>query len=150
MACFEGLIRSATSNDTDAIFGILETIACAIPLKLDRPGNREKILSCVGRCCRNGHSYVAELDGQIVGFLLADVSGSGHVELPYGGVSKDFRERGAFSALMSRIKRDGRPIIAKVHRHNKSKMADRLKRYGFSYDGENSNAVQTSFTFVGT
>jgi ribosomal protein S18 acetylase RimI-like enzyme len=149
MAGFEGLIRSATSNDTDAILGILETIACAIPLKLDRPGNREKILVCIDRCCRNGYSYVAELDGQIVAFLLADVYGSGRVELPYGGVSKDFRGRGAFSALMSRIKRDGRSISAKVHRDNKSKMADRLKRHGFSYDGENSNAVQTSFTFVG-
>jgi hypothetical protein len=43
MVTFQNVIRVATPNDSDAIFGVLKAIAPTIPLKLEDPERREKV-----------------------------------------------------------------------------------------------------------
>jgi ribosomal protein S18 acetylase RimI-like enzyme len=145
MASFQGEIRPANLNDIDHIFRVLEAIAWAIPLELEGLERREKILACIGQCCCLGCSYIAEMNGQVIGFLLVEEGASGGLVLPYGGVSKEYQRRGAFTALISEVKKRGQPIRARVRHDNKSAMVDHLKKYGFRC--EDFNAVQSTFTF---
>lgn len=131
--------RLATANDAPGIFAVLEEVAAEIPVLLDLPERRSKVLGQIQACCASGETWVALDRGRtIVGFLLAEPDqlerfhqNNNALHLPYGGVRGSHRGRRIFPSLAEKIMEKGVPRTATVKRANKSDMLSRLLKLGF-------------------
>jgi hypothetical protein len=135
--------RLATSDDVSKVFDLLVEVAPEIPLHVHIPENKDAALNCVERCCASGETWIAlDRDNQIVGFLLAepDLLQRFHrenqaLELPYGGVREGHRGHHIFPDLVATIMAKRFPLTATVKHANKSDMASRLTKRGFTKVG---------------
>jgi hypothetical protein len=97
---------------------------------------------------------MAMIDAASEGILLANNAGSfsqrvipirygiTDISLRYVGVSADSRRRGIFAALVEKMKADGVPLTASVLHGNRSAMADRLVKSGFSKAGSDAKEAK--------
>jgi predicted N-acetyltransferase YhbS len=82
-------------------------------------------------------SWVAfDADGNIVGYALAEAFDQETLKLAYLGVSKAARNQRVSSALISKLKEIGAPIITDVRSNNKSSMVERFEHFGFVKCGD--------------
>lgn len=78
-----------------------------------------------------GLSWVAiDASDSVVGYALA-YSHDNTIYLEYLGVSKAARGEHISTALVSKLKETGAPIITDVRPDNKSSMVERFLRFGF-------------------
>jgi hypothetical protein len=108
---------------------------------LDTPERQDAIRGIIVECRKSGKSWVAvDENGSVVGFVLArgDLHESGAISLRYVGVSADSRRRGIFGTLVEKMKADGVPLTASVLHGNRSAMADRLVKSGFTKAGSDA------------
>jgi hypothetical protein len=100
----------------------------------------------IEECHTSGKSWVAtDKDGTVVGFALArgDFHDPPAISLRYIGVSANSRRSGIFATLMNKLKANGVPLTASVLHSNRSDMANRLVKIGFTKVG--SDTKQTKF-----
>lgn len=128
-------IRSATSDDLEAIMTALERLSDEIPVKMER---RQILRQIVAECCKQKSWVALDEAGHLAGFLLGKTCtdrpgyvGDGFTLL-YGGVLAGYRKQGLFFCLLSKAKELKRPLDASVSHENKSGMAARLAREGFT------------------
>jgi hypothetical protein len=141
--------RLAVSSDVEWIFGVLEEVAPEIPLQLTAKA-REIIISRAVQCCNFKESCVAvDHASRIVGFLLAEPDkmerfyhDNQALHLPYGGVTKSLRKRGAFQKLIEMVMSRQVPLTATVKRANQCGMAVRLMKIGFTKISSNAQEDQ--------
>jgi N-acetylglutamate synthase-like GNAT family acetyltransferase len=141
--------RMASRDDETDILAVLEEVAPEIPVSLDTPESQEKIKTVITQCHASGESWVAiDADGTVVGFALAklDLHERGAISLRYIGVSGKSRRRGIFATFMEKLKAKDAPLTASVLHTNKSAMADRLVKNGFTKVG--SDATETKLRWV--
>jgi hypothetical protein len=132
--------RLATANDADAIFALLDAVAAEIPVLLDLPERRRRVLEQVRVCSGAGESWIAvQSHNRVVGFQLVEPDqlerfhhNNQALHLPYGGVSSSHRGQRIFSTLAGKIMAKGVQLTATVKRANKSDMASRLLKLGFT------------------
>jgi N-acetylglutamate synthase-like GNAT family acetyltransferase len=127
--------RVASRDDETDILAVLERVAPEIPVLLDTPQRQDAIRGIIVECRKSGKSWVAvNADGRVVGFVLAraDFHEKQAISLRYIGVSGDSRRQGIFAALMEKLKSNGVPLSASVLHNNRSAMADRLVKIGFT------------------
>jgi ribosomal protein S18 acetylase RimI-like enzyme len=126
--------RVATFDDETDILDVLEEVAPEIPVLLDTKEKKDNICIVIVQCRRSGKSWVAVRDdGKVVGFALAQQYFDGEpIDLPYIGVSTEARRRGIFTTLVEKLKANGVPLTATVLHNNRSAMADRLAKTGFT------------------
>jgi hypothetical protein len=132
--------RVATLNDAAQILSILEEVAPEIPVALDNPEAREVVISRIKQCCSFGETCVAaNRTNRIVGFLLVEpeemerfLHDNQALHLPYGGVTKTWRNQGTFQNLIEMVMSRHAPLTATVKRENRCKMAPRLIKIGFT------------------
>jgi N-acetylglutamate synthase-like GNAT family acetyltransferase len=127
--------RVATFDDETDILDVLEEVAPEIPVLLDTQDKKDKICTIIIQCCRmSGKSWVAVSDdGKVVGFALAQQYFQDEpIALPDIGVSAHARGRGIFATLMEKLKANGVRLTANVLHGNRSAMADRLAKIGFT------------------
>jgi hypothetical protein len=142
-------IRLAGPGDASAILAILVEVAREIPV-LTAPEARWTLLATrVDATCRAGLSRVAIDDrGAVVGFLLVEpdqaerfLSDNGALHLPYAGVARAHRGRGALRGLIAAVMEERVPLTVTVKRTNTSSMVDRLKHLRFSISEERDDEV---------
>jgi|SRR5215831_4452550 len=97
-------IRLADASDSEAIFSILDEVACHVPVDLSTPEHVKALKSQINDCCHDGLSFVAvDEDGAVVGFQLAKriryYEDDTYIHLTYGGLT------GAASATSRRARR---------------------------------------------
>ncbi len=68
---------------------------------------------------------------KLVGYALAEPHDRQTLSLIYLGVSKAARGQHISTALVSKLKESGAPIVADVQSDNKSSMLERFERFGF-------------------
>jgi len=132
--------KRATKNNVSAIFTVLEEIASEIPVCLDTPERKNLTFERVQKCSESGETWIAlSRDNQVVGFLLAEPDQQERffhdnqaLHLPYGGVSESYRGQHIFLTLVEKIMAKGVPLTGTVKRTNKSDMAGRLLKLGFT------------------
>lgn len=137
--------KIAKSLDADEVFSVLREVSGKIPLALDTEEVQETLLGSVRKLCGNGVSLIASSDGQVIGFLLAkldeyrcfqDRDQRQWLHICYIGVTKNWRRKGPFPALMADIMALGLPLSAEVKHANKSGMAKKLVDcFGFRMEG---------------
>jgi ribosomal protein S18 acetylase RimI-like enzyme len=136
--------RVAVQNDETDILAVLEEVAPDIPVPLDTPANQDAIKTIIIQCRQSGKSWVAvDQNDKVIGFVLAkrDLHDDDNraLSMRYIGVSADARRRGIFSTFMERMKANGVPLTASVLHGNKSAMADRLVKVGFTKTGADAS-----------
>jgi ribosomal protein S18 acetylase RimI-like enzyme len=126
--------RAAAHDDETDILAVLEEVAPEIPVLLDTQDKKDRICTVIVQCRRSGKSWVAVGDdGKVVGFALAQqYFHEGPIALPYIGVSSRVRGRGIFANLMEKLRANGVPLTASVLHSNRSAMAHRLAKIGFT------------------
>lgn len=137
--------RLATSLDAIKVFGVLEEVAGEIPLVFKTEEARNSVRNRVEEWCSNNISLAASCDSRVVGFLLAepdkvrafyDHEQRQWLHIAYVGVTKDWRGKGPFPALMAGIMARGFPLSAEVKYKNRSDMARKLRDcFGFRNEG---------------
>jgi N-acetylglutamate synthase-like GNAT family acetyltransferase len=132
--------RLATDDDHTDILDILEEVAPEIPVSLDTTQRKDAIKAVIVDCCASGESMVAvDGAGNVIGFVLAKPDhmerfdhDNQAVSLRYIGVGKGWRRRGVFAALLANYTAKHEPLTASVLHGNKSAMAARLAKAGFT------------------
>jgi hypothetical protein len=128
--------RLATVDDETDISNVLEEVAPEVPVRLDGSERQDKIKTLIVERRRSGKSWVAvDPNGKVVGFVLARpdvVEGQAAMFVDYVGVDVDSRGRGIFSTMMEKLKVNDVPLTADVLHENRSGMANRLVKVGFS------------------
>lgn len=118
--------RVAVSGDEVGILLVFAEAAAEVPTRVypDTLGTIEGFVA-------TGESWVAiDANDQIFGYALASKYDN-TISLTYLGVSKTARDRHISTALVSKLKESGAPIVTDVRPDNKSSMAERLARFGF-------------------
>ncbi len=136
--------RVATFDDETDVLAVLEEVAPEIPVLLDTQDKKDGIITVIVQCRRSGKSWVAVSDdGKVVGFALAQqYFHEGPIALPYIGVSTHARRRGIFATFMEKLKANGVPLTASVLHSNRSAMADRLAKIGFTIVGSDEKETK--------
>jgi hypothetical protein len=136
--------RVATLDDDTVVLAVLEEVAPEIPVLLDTQDKKDKICTVIVQCRQSGKSWVAvNGDGKVVGFALAQqYFREGPIALPYIGARTQARRRGIFTTLMERLKASGVPLTASVLHNNRSGMADRLAKIGFTKVGSDDKETK--------
>jgi N-acetylglutamate synthase-like GNAT family acetyltransferase len=127
--------RVATRDDETDILAVLEEVAPEIPVSLDALDPHDPIRGIIVECRKSGKSWVAvNAHGKVVGVGLAraDFHENQAISLRYVGVSGEARRRGIFATLMEKLKSNGVPLTASVLHNNRSGMADRFVKIGFT------------------
>jgi len=118
--------RVAVPGDEPAILNIFAEVAPEVPTTV-RPQTEGIIKELVA----TGDSWVAiDADDKIVGYALAAMD-TNTLSLVYLGVSKTARDQHISTALVSKLKESGAPIVTDVRPDNKSSMIERFERFGF-------------------
>ncbi|HEY8098118.1 MAG TPA: hypothetical protein VIE65_18820 [Methylobacter sp.] len=127
--------RLATTDDALAILSVLEEVAPEIPVET-HDGRPERLLQTIKRTTSvYGVTWIAlDRENRVVGFLLAESKGD-RFDLPYGGVREGHRKHHIFPDLVAKMMVRGVPLTATVKHANKSDMASRLLRLGFTKAG---------------
>jgi hypothetical protein len=133
------VVRVARAGDAADIFALLKRCADEIPVEID--GNEgDRLAGLVGGWSQNGSSFVAVANKRIVGFLLTSsiLEADNNRRFEYGAVASEYRGQGIFPRMLDRAKAISVCLYAAVQDANKSDMADRLKKAGFSDMGFSS------------
>ncbi|XSC43442.1 GNAT family N-acetyltransferase [Bradyrhizobium sp. RDT10] len=118
--------RVAVPGDEVGILLVFAEVAPEVPTRV-YPDTLGRIEGSVA----TGLSWVAvDADDKVVGYALA-YSHDNTIYLNYLGVSKTARNRHISTALVSKLKESGAPIVTDVRPDNKSSMAGRFARFGF-------------------
>jgi ribosomal protein S18 acetylase RimI-like enzyme len=118
--------RVAVPSDEVGILLVFAEVAPEVPTRVypDTLGRIEGLVA-------TGLSWVAvDADDEIVGYALA-YSHDNTIYLSYLGVSKIARDQHISTALASKLKESGAPIVTDVRPDNKSSMVERFARFGF-------------------
>lgn len=137
--------RKAVLDDETKIWPVVEEVAPEIPVLLDTPEDKAIMKGQIVECRQSGKSWVAvDASGTVVGFALAriDIHDQKAISLRYIGVSKNGRGRKVCATLMEKLKADGAPLTAGVLDDNRSAMADRLVKMGFTKTGRSGNETK--------
>jgi hypothetical protein len=126
-------IRSASSDDLEAIMKALRSLSDEIPIKMDTNENQEALHKTVAECCGQSSWVAFDKADHVVRFLLSKKYGDGF-ELPYGGVLAGYQKQGLFFRILSKAKELKRPLYVTVSHANKSNMATILAKGGFTKD----------------
>ncbi len=139
--------RSAKPEDALEIFAVLVEVACEIPVCI-KDDDREKVIEKIQAQVGMRKSLVAtDAMGRIVALLLVEPRAAGNklvldgepqpagLNLLYGGVTKSWRGKHIFPAMIDKMKRRGLPLFAAVRHDNKGHMAERLIKLGFEKVG---------------
>lgn len=130
--------RQAALDDAAELHALLLAVAPEIPLAVEPLEREEELYVLVRNCARSGESWVAELDGHLVGFLLAEPNRQARhyaehevLELHYAGVMAEYRGQGVFAALVDKLLARLLPVTTTVPPHNRARFTERLERLGF-------------------
>src|SRR6266436_5526138 len=118
--------RVAVSGDVVGILLVFAEVAAEVPTRVypETSGTIEGLVA-------TGESWVAvDANDQIVGYALASKYDN-TILLTYLGVSKTARDQHISTALVSKLKESGAPIVTDVRPDNKSSMIERFERFGF-------------------
>jgi hypothetical protein len=113
--------RVAVSGDEVGILLVFAEVAAEVPTRVypETSGTIEGLVA-------TGESWVAvDANDQIVGYALASKYDN-TILLTYLGVSKTARDQHISTALVSKLKESGAPIVTDVRPDNKSSMIERL------------------------
>jgi N-acetylglutamate synthase-like GNAT family acetyltransferase len=146
--------RKANIGDGPGILSVLKEAAPEIPFRTG-DSELENIQITIGQCCASGESWVAVDNDTIVGVVLAkpdfrepDFIRKRALSLPYIAVNKASRNQRIFSTLMGKLKARAVPLSASVLATNKSSMAKRLEKIGFTKVESQSTAVEAKFRWT--
>ncbi|MCK1271558.1 MULTISPECIES: GNAT family N-acetyltransferase [unclassified Bradyrhizobium] len=118
--------RVAVSSDQAGILEVFAEVASEVPTAV-----RPQTEAYIKRFVASGQSWVAtDADGKIIGYALAEKAAD-IISLAYLGVAKKARGQHISTALVSKLKESGVPIVTDVQSDNKSSMVDRFGRFGF-------------------
>ena len=118
--------RVAISSDQAGILEVFAEVASEVPTAV-----RPQTEAYLKRFVASGQSWVAtDADGKIIGYALAEKAAD-TISLVYLGVAKKARGQHISTALVSKLKECGVPIVTDVQSDNKSSMVDRFERFGF-------------------
>jgi ribosomal protein S18 acetylase RimI-like enzyme len=118
--------RAAAFGDEGGILEVFAEVAPEVPTAV-RSETEELIKDLVA----TGESWVAiDANDKIVGYALASKYNK-TISLTYLGVSKTARNQHISTALVSKLKESGAPIVTDVRPDNKSSMVERFERFGF-------------------
>lgn len=130
--------RQATLDDAADVHALLLAVAPEIPLAVEPLEREEELYVLVRNCARSGESWVAEVEGHIVGVLLAEPNQQARhyaehevLELHYAAVRAEDRGHGIFAALVDKLLTRLLPVTTTVPPHNRARFAERLERLGF-------------------
>ena len=119
--------RVAVPGDQAGILKVFAEVASEVPTAV-----RPQTEAYIKRFVASGQSWVAiDADGKVVGYALAEPYDRETLSLVYLGVSKAARGQHVSSALVSKLKESGAPILADVQSDNKSSMVERFEHFGF-------------------
>ncbi|WP_197424414.1 GNAT family N-acetyltransferase [Bradyrhizobium yuanmingense] len=118
--------RVAVSGDEVGILLVFAEVAAEVPTRV-YPETSAMIRSLVA----TGQTWIAfDANDQIVGYALSSKQDN-TIVLTYLGVSKTARDQHISTALVSKLKESGVPILTDVRPDNKSSMVERFARFGF-------------------
>jgi hypothetical protein len=130
------VVRVSKAGDAAGIFALLKCCADEIPVEIDGYEGDRRFAGLLDCWSQNGSSFVAVVDERIVGFLLtSSLLEEDEKRLEYGAVVSNYRGRGIFPCMLNQAKAISARLDATVKDANKSDMAGRLKKAGFSYMG---------------
>jgi hypothetical protein len=153
----DAIIRAATEADAEAIYQLLFAAREEIPLSKIATDPKEVCLDFIRSWCEYNRSLAAELDGEVVGVMIVtprrcSSTGDGEVvlsewELRYGTIRKEYRGKlwfegeHLFDALFLKAVEPFEIIYAEVLPGNKSEMAKKLRRWGFTEETRCENGT---------
>ncbi|MGX1166605.1 ribosomal protein S18 acetylase RimI-like enzyme [Bradyrhizobium sp. USDA 372] len=118
--------RVAVSGDEVGILLVFAEVAAEVPTRV-YPETSAMIRGLV----ETGETWIAvDANDQIVGYALSSKHDN-TILLTYLGVSKTARGQHISTALVSKLKESGAPILTDVRPDNKSSMVERFARFGF-------------------
>jgi ribosomal protein S18 acetylase RimI-like enzyme len=118
--------RVAVAGDEAGILNVFAEVASEVPTAV-----RPQTEAYIKRFVASGQSWVAtDADGKIIGYALAEMAAD-TISLFYLGVAKKARGQHISTALVSKLKESGGPIVTDVQSDNKSSMVERFERFGF-------------------
>jgi ribosomal protein S18 acetylase RimI-like enzyme len=119
--------RIAVPGDEAGILKVFAEVAPEVPtaVRTQTSGHIEQLVA-------SGQTWVAvDADGKVVGYALAEPHDRETLSLAYLGVSKAARGQHISSALISKLKESGAPIVTDVRTNNSSSMVERFEHFGF-------------------
>ncbi|MBR0710142.1 GNAT family N-acetyltransferase [Bradyrhizobium liaoningense] len=130
--------RIAIPDDEVGILLVFAEVAREVPTAV-----RPQTTAYIARYVASGQSLIAvDAHGNIVGYALAEPHDKETLSLVYLGVSKAARGQHVSSALISKLKEIGAPIITDVRSDNKSSMVERFRRFGFVETDSDGNRTK--------
>lgn len=118
--------RVAVAGDKAGILKVFAEVAPEVPTAV-----RSETERLIKDLIATGESFVAiDANDEIVGYALASRYNN-TISLTYLGVSKTARNQHISTALVSKLKEGGAPIVTDVRPDNKSSMVARFERFGF-------------------
>jgi len=118
--------RVAVAGDEAGILKVFAEVASEVPTAV-----RPQTEGYIKRFVASGQSWVAtDADGKIIGYVLAEKAAD-TISLVYLSVAKKARGQHISTALVSKLKESGVPIVTDVQSDNKSSMVERFERLGF-------------------
>ncbi|MET3334591.1 MULTISPECIES: GNAT family N-acetyltransferase [Bradyrhizobium] len=130
--------RIAVPDDEVGILLVFAEVAREVPTAV-----RPQTTAYITRYVASGQSLIAvDARGNIVGYALAEPHDKETLSLVYLGVSKAARGQHVSSALISKLKEIGAPIITDVRSDNKSSMVARFLRFGFVKTDDDGNRTK--------
>lgn len=118
--------RLAVAGDEAGILEVFAEVGSEVPTAV-----RPQTEAYIKRFLASGQSWVAtDADGKIIGYALAEMAAD-TISLVYLGVAKKAQGQHISTALVSKLKERGVPIVTDVQSDNKSSMVERFERFGF-------------------
>jgi ribosomal protein S18 acetylase RimI-like enzyme len=130
--------RPAQIADAADIHALLLAVANDVPLAVETLEQEEALYAAVRKLLGFGESWVAEVGGRVVGFVLVENIQTGRhwgenetLDLRYAGIDPACRGGEVFDALMRKVLDRMAPITASVKNANRTGLEAGLQGLGF-------------------